>query len=484
MNKYILGLDLGTSSVKLVLTDVSGQVVMSVKEGYPMLGEDENRYEQNPADWIAAIKKALEKIGEGFDLSLVSAIGLSGQMPSLVLTNRETGEAVGNSILWCDSRADAIGADLLAKWGEERYYSKTGIVLDGRYLIPMYLWLKDNGLADDYNILSAKDYICYWLSGELVTDPSTASGYAVYSLKTSSWDEELLAEAGVDLELLPSIRESSEVVGNIKKTVAHDWGINPNAKIVNGGADSVCGVIGLGATEAGTICQMWGTSTAIIGIIDNPDLTKMQKYFITPMSVPKSYGVEADLISTGVSFEWMTNIIGGDLVERVKNVPVGSDGLLFYPYLSGGEQGVLWDPDLRGGVLGMTSKHNLTHMAHALMEGMCFEVRRCIEAFDMENLDIEINEIMCTGFASHEPYFMQMMADILGKPCTSVRDPHGSALGAAFLAGIATDLWIFKDTPALAGNKKNVYEPNEKVSLIYEDIYEKYVSNTSKMKNL
>jgi len=478
INKYILGLDLGTSSVKLVLTDGDGHMIDSSRESYPLSGKGEGRYEQDPTDWYSAIKKAVKTLSERNDLSKVIAIGLSGQMPSLVLLDKEYGEPIGNSILWCDSRADGIAGDLLQKLGKEEYYLKTGIILDGRYLAPMYLWLKNQGLRGNYYILSAKDYICYLLSGALVTDPSTASGYAVYSLTQSDWDKDLCKKIGIDIRSLPVIRESSAVVGNLKEDIAVELGLSADAKIINGGADSVCGVLGAGATDAGTVSQMWGTSTAIIGLTDSLNLNTNNNHFVTPMGEPGTYGAEADLISTGASFEWINKVAGGkDYTKSLGGLPPGSCGLLFFPFITGGEQGVLWDPDLKAGLIGLTEKHGITHIVNALMEGMCFEVKRCIESFGMD-----VNKIICMGHASEEPYFMQMMADVMGKECFSVGDSHDSALGAAYLAGIGIGSWSFGNVPKQPGSHERTYRPEKNKNTAYEKIYKAYIENTHLMK--
>jgi len=479
MSEMILGIDLGTSSVKLVLTDLRGRVIASAGQDYPIIGKDEGRYEQDPGYWTLAISTALKVLAQDHDLKLIRAIGLSGQMPSLVLIDKTTGKYIGNSILWPDPRADGIAASLLEKWGPERYYSETGIVLDGHYLAPMYLWAQEFGQAENRIMISAKDYICYWLCGELVTDPSTASGYALYSLRRSAWDRGLCDEAGISLESLPKIIGSSEVAGRLKANIAHDLGLDPDTVVAAGGADSVCGALGMGATEPGTVCQIWGTSTALIGITEKLDLSKPHAYFITPMLTAGTYGMEADLISTGVSYKWLQDLIGTDVTQTAKKAPPGSDGLLFYPYVSGGEQGVLWDPDLKAGMIGLSYKHEAAHIARALLEGRCFEAKRCMDAFDMD-----IIEVFCTGKAPQESFQMQMFADVFGIECISLPESHSSALGAAFIGGIAAGIWDMKDIRALAlaEDEKLVYRPNEEEHKRYTEIYKKYINNTGHMK--
>ena len=481
-DRMLLGIDLGTSSVKLCLMNDQGTSCQVVKAEYPMIGTENGLYEQRPEDWLRAIAGAAKMIISPEVGERICAIGFSAQMPTLVVSTPD-GAPLNNAIVWCDPRAEDQGKELLKLWGEERHYKQTGIVLDGRYIITMARWLSENSGVDfskDYKLLSAKDYLCLKFTGNAVTDPSTASGFGVYSIQSGDWDGELCSEAQLDVKHLPEIRDSAAVAGSLSEDAANLLGIRPGTPVITGCADSVCGVLGMGAQKSGTACQMWGSGTAIILVTERPVYSPERRYFITPLARPETYGAEADILSTGAGAEWFYKLMGTQIFEAARKAPSGSEDLLFYPYLSGGEQGVLWDSELQGGILGLNTRHGPEHIARGLLEGMCFEVRRCIEAFQKGGC--HFSESLCTGPFSREPFFMQMLADILSAPCSAVYEENSSALGAAYIAGIGVGVWKFEDIMMMAAGGGKTYTPNNDKTTAYNQYYERYIKNTGKIK--
>jgi len=483
MSALMLGIDLGTSSVKLCLMDESGEVIASARREYPVIGQEEGFYEQNPEDWTSAIASAMNDI-HAFAGDICS-VGLSAQMPTLV-ASAPGGELLHNAVLWRDARAEQQGRELLELWGEERHYRKTGIVLDGRYIIPMARRLEQNAEVDltkSHLLLSAKDYLCMKLTGNAVTDPSTASGFGVYSLEGGGWDDFLCGEAGIDTACLPKVADSGSIAGYLTEEAAKSLGLRAGIPVITGCADSVSGVLGTGAAKPGALCQMWGSSTALIAVKEKPVLSAKRRYLVTPLAAPRTYGCEADILSTGGAMSRLLTLTGQtdgpQLFETAKKAPPGSDGLLIYPYLSGGEQGVLWEQSLRGGILGLTDRHHLGHIVRSLLEGMCFEVKRCAEAFQEDGCSI--SKSFCGGFISKTPFFMQMLADILAVPCVSVNGENASAAGAAYIAGVGTDVFSFEDIGRMAPAGAT-YMPGESEAAVYKPFYDRYIRNTENMK--
>ena len=185
----------------------------------------------------------------------------------------------------------------------------------------------------------------------MVTDPSTASGFAVYNINTDDWDRELCIEAGISMQNLPVIEDSDTGKDPLQDKLCKAFGLKRGTLVCAGAADSVAGVLGLGAVEPGTVCQICGSSTAIIGVCDRIRIDPGDNFFITPLAKKGTFGFEADILATGSTSRWVANLIGKkpeDLSEIAKNAPIGSEGVIFMPYLSGGEQSVLWDPLLNG----------------------------------------------------------------------------------------------------------------------------------------
>ena len=483
IDTYLLGLDLGTSAVKLALVNREGSIVASSRKEYPSLNTDGGIVEQKTTDWLSAIEQATDELKDivGADVMAgVGAVGLSAQMPTMVVLDAH-GKPHGNAIVWSDCRAQEMGNRLLNLFGKERHYERTGVVLDGHYIVPMYLYQRehDSSFPVNHIIMSAKDYIAYYLTDKIATDPSTASGYGVYSLKDGCWDTELCRTADVDTGILPPIVDSNHVCGRLRKEAADRLGLEEGIPIINGGADSVCGVFGLGVME-GTICQMWGSSTAILGVTDSIVTSPTRAFFTTPLLLKNTYAVEADLMSTGVSYAWASRIlksVGSDktVTQFAAEAPAGSEGVFFYPYLAGGEQGILWDDTLRGTITGLGVQHGVRHIMRAILEGMCYEARRCVEAFEKGGCDCR--DILCTGAITADPFFMQLLSNVLGHPCRATSEASGSALGAALLAGAAIGMWDLNDLENITHMNGKVYLPDSE-NEIYEMTYRKYINHT------
>lgn len=484
LQSYIIGLDLGTSAVKLVLLDPKGGIAASSRREYASIETKGNRVEQRTADWIDAIGKAADDLllAAGQDvMKRVAAIGLSAQMPTMVIMDKK-GRIYKNAVVWSDCRAQETGAKLLQSIGKTRHYERTGVVLDGHYILPMYLYTKetDKALPPDHLVMSAKDYIGYYLTGALATDPSTASGYGVYSLRENRWDAEFCRMAGVSETLFPRILDSNAICGRLTREAALVLNLSAGIPVITGGADSVSGVFGLGV-EQGTVCEIWGSSTAILGMTDRVVLSPDRSFFTTPLLLKNTYAVEADLMSTGVSYAWAERLIqytgeGKGLIELASQVPPGSEGVLFYPYLAGGEQGVLWDERLSGAILGLTVNHSLPHMLRAVLEGMCYESLRCISAFEAGGC--LCSSILCTGAVTGDAFFMQLLADISGRTCRAAREASGSALGAGLIAGASIGAWSLDDLSRITKGNGREYYPRQETRALYEQGYLRYLQHT------
>jgi xylulokinase len=493
--KLYLGIDLGTSSLKAVAVDEGGVARGAAGASYPTLGAESGKAEQNPADWIEAMLRAVGALASGgLDLSAVAGIGLSAQMPTFVGVD-EAGAPLAPAILWSDARADGIGASILAAWGRERHYATTGIILDGRYIAPMYAWFlahRGGGSAACGKLLSAKDYLHLWLTGRACTDPSTASGFGLFSLSSGAWDEGLCSEAKIDLDLLPDLAPSGEASGTLSRAGASALGLRAGIPVACGAADSVAGVLGMGVLEPGRICQMAGSSTALVAVAAGPLLDEGRRYLVTPLALPDAYGLEADILSSGTSLAWLAGLAVGKresasggsspeglaLLSRLaEKAPPGSDGLFFFPYLAGGEQSVLWDPGLLGAISGLNLRHGLSHIARALYEGICFEIRRCVETF--KDSGFRPSDMLCTGPISRDAFYMQLLADVTGLECRSSETENASARGAAILAGLGAGAWtlssLSKVFPSQGGSS---WMPRAEARELFDTIYPAYASSS------
>ena len=470
LTSCVLGIDLGTSAIKLVAVSHKGRVLASTREPYPTIVTAAGQAEQNCHDWLNALRAAARRIKARLAHTRVESIALTGQMPTLVVLSKQ--KPVGSAITWQDSRADEwvkkrVDADLRL-----HIYRATGILIDGRYLAPMFRYHHKSGQKAD-GVLSAKDFLFHALTGLSVTDPSTASGYGVYNLQAKAWDLELCRFWGIDQQRLPTIGSSS-FRAPLSAPGHRLIGCAVGTPVVLGCADSVAGVYAIVGNEhlQNTAAVLTGTSTVIMRCLSLPRWDPLNRYLLTPFALDGWYGCEADLLASGSAREWGARVFlpsankksHRSVWQAVYRVAPGADGLFFTPFLAGGEQSVLWNPQLRGRLSGLTLSHGGVQIMRALLEGMCFEVRRCLDVFEEEG---RVSFVGVAGWIADIPPEMQLLADVIGRPVHAFRIESASAVGATLLSGLI-------DIKAHFINAKSVvFKPSQRTKC-YDEIYAKY----------
>ncbi len=438
-----IGLDLGTSGLKAVALSASGAILAQAGLAYPTHRPAAGAAEQDTADWERAVERVAVQLGRQVPARRWRAIGLSGMIPTLVTLDPDL-HPNGPAITWQDGRADQVGDEFRERCGAAELYRLTGQWVDGRYLLPMFGQIARDDparAAATVTIASAKDYLYAWLTGELATDPSTASGYGCYELETGRWNEAARALAdrpGGGLRL-PAVAPSVTRRPLRAAAVARQGcGAIP---VVLGAADSVLGALGLGIREPGQVAYIAGTSTAILGVTDRLVLDPAHRFLVTPLAEPGRWGVEMDLLATGSAITWLAGLLGDGLTAAglvelaARTHPARAPVLL--PYLNPGEQGALWDPLLRGSLIGLDLSHGREHLARALVNGIVLESRRCLATFD------EIGgfgrAVTVAGGSAADPSFRSDLADATGRTVTMPRhdDADCSARGAALIAALA-----------------------------------------------
>ncbi len=440
-----IGLDLGTSGLKAVALGASGAILAQRSVGYPTHQPATGAYEQDPGDWLHAVEQVAARLGETIPARRWRAIGLSGMIPTLVTLGPD-GWPTGRAITWQDARADELGDEFRERCGAAELYRLTGQWVDGRYLLPMFGRVARDDparAAATATIASAKDYLFAWLTGELATDPSTASGYGCYELEEGRWNAAALAMAGPSGEGpgLPGVR-SSATSRPLRAEAAARLGCPP-VPVVLGAADSVLGALGLGVREPGQVAYIAGTSNVILGISGRLVLDPAHRFLVTPLADPGRWGIEMDLLATGSAITWLAGLLGGELtasglVELAARTDP-ADAPVLLPYLSPGEQGALWDPLLRGAVVGLDLSHGREHLARALVNGIILESRRCLAVLDETCGSGRAVEV-AGGSAAH-PSFRADLADASRRLVSEPRDDDTdhSARGAALIAARAVD---------------------------------------------
>ncbi|GLU27370.1 MULTISPECIES: xylulokinase [Brucella/Ochrobactrum group] len=458
MTDWRLGIDLGTSAVKLVVLDSSGEVRAESGASHPTFSTRPGQAEQNPSDWVAALIKALGDLPDG-TIDKIGAISVAGQMPTLVCIGKG-GECVGPSITWQDSRADNMAREKLHGEAHSRVYAQTGMPVDGRYLAPQFLQHFRQRGDEVCRILSAKDYIVYVLTGRMVTDPSTAAGYGVYALETESWDSELCQIWNLPMSLLPELASTSVVVGTVNAAAAILLGLSEGIAVYNGAADSAAGAFAMTGLNANSASVAMGSSAIIFGATPARHLDPQARYLLTPHVASGWYGREMDLLSTGIGFAWLGRILGlspEELeAEALASVP-GANGTTCAPYMTGGgEQGALWDTSLTGVFHGLNVATTRADLARAYLEGVILEIRRCI---DVLSETWPVRHLVLSGRLARNAALVQMFADMTGRSIQVFDFGSSAAIGAAALAGESLTIQLINTPVIVPTDTARDYEP-------------------------
>jgi len=474
-----VGLDLGTSSLKGVVLDAGGRTVAAVRRAYETARPGAGRAEQDPLDWTAAAQSALAALAAATPVLEWSGIGLSGMIPTLVTVDAEMRPA-GPAFTWQDCRAHDEAREIASQSGEIELYQHTGQPLDGRYLLPMFAWIRRHDperAARTALVLGAKDYLFSWLTGQIATDPSTASGYGGYDLTGGTWMKDVAALAGAAATGggpgkpgLPPVVPST-ATWPLARRLALDLGLPEGLPVCAGAADSVLAAQALDAVTPGAVTYVWGTSTVILGAGDTLTLDPERRCLITPLAVD-GWGTEMDLVSTGAAVAWLSRILGfGDAGQaQVFAAAAQADDALVpaaLPFVGVGEQGALWDTDVRGTFVGLDLSHGPGDLARAMLDGIVLESHRCLAR--LTALGLPRGEVRVAWHGA-DPWFCQRLADasrrtvIAGEPGTS-----SSAAGAARLAAIATGA----ELPAAAAGDM-CFTPDAKASRTWDRRWREY----------
>lgn len=446
-----IGIDLGTSSVKVLAIDEDTAVVDSRTRPYPLLSPLSGWTEQNPRDWWGATVDGIRDIvANNPDLSIVG-IGLSGQMHGLVPLD-DFGEVVRPAILWNDNRTGAQVKRIVDRMGGlANLIAATGNSSLTGFTAGKVLWLREeepDSFESTTTMLQPKDYLRFRLTGALATDVSDASGTGYFDVRHRRWSDEVLSVLDVSVNFFPEVYESPEITSLVSESAAAELGIPSGIPVVAGGGDSVLQTTAMGIISNGTLGITVGTAGILAQAVefcpDNPGgLVQVScgneegKWHI--MGVALTVGETLPWLAR--AFAPLTGEVGGldHLVELAAAAPAGAHGLRYAPYLVG-ERCPHPDPDVRGGWFGLDIRHDVGDMVRAAIEGAVFNLREIRDQFT--DLGLESSSIRVSGGATKHPLWRTTIADVLNTSINSVTSgEHGAALGAALLAGIGTGRW-------------------------------------------
>jgi len=471
-----IGVDLGTSAVKLLLMNEKGEIQKIVSREYPIYFPQAGWSQQNPEDWYRETITGIKELVSECDKSQVAGISFGGQMHGLVILDKED-NVIRPAILWndgrtykeCDYLNNVIGKDKLSEYTAN--ISFTG------FTAPKVLWVKNNepeNFAKIEKIMLPKDYIAYMLSGVHCTDVSDASGMLLFDVKNKCWSKEMLDICGVKESQMAKIFESYETVGTLKADVAAELGLSTNVKIVAGAGDNAAAAVGTGTVGDGNCNISLGTSGTIFisskkfGVDENNALHAFAH-------ADGAYHLMGCMLSAASCNKWwMDDIIGTDeYAKEQKNITkLGENHVYFLPYLMG-ERSPHNDPNARGCFIGMTMDTSRADMTQAVLEGVAFALRDSLEV--ARSLGIKIERTKICGGGAKSPLWKKMIANIMNLKVDVIASEEGPAYGGAMLAAVANgEFASVEDAAAKLVKVVDTVEPTPELVAKYEERYQKF----------
>lgn len=435
---YYIGIDLGTSAVKLLLMEANGRIANVVSREYPLEFPHPGWSQQNPEDWYAQTMDGMRELLDGFDRSQVAGVSFGGQMHGLVLLD-EHDEVIRPAILWNDGRTWEENDFLNQTVGKETLSACTANISFTGFTAPKILWVKKNepeNFARIHKIMLPKDYLAYRLTGVHSTDVSDASGMLLFDVKNRKWSEKMCEICGVKKEWLATVYESYESVGCVKPEIADSLGIPETVKVAAGAGDNAAAAVGTGTVGEGRCNISLGTSGTIFISSKNFGVDSNNALHAFAHADGHYHLMGCMLSAASCNKWWMDDIIGTkDYAGQQEEITaLGENHVYFLPYLMG-ERSPHNDPDARGVFIGMTMDTTRADMTQAVLEGVAFALRDSLEV--AKSLGIQIGRSKICGGGARSGLWKKIIANVLNVKVDVLESEEGPGYGGAILAAVA-----------------------------------------------
>ena len=492
--RYVLGIDLGTSSLKAGLLREDGELVATTARGYPILVPRPGWAEQAPEDWWRACCEAIGALlaETRIPATAILAVGVGGQMHGTVLLD-QANAPLRPAIIWPDQRAAAEAAEAEAALAARDLLPRLGGGVAAGFMLASLLWCRRHEpdlWRRAATALLPKDYLRYRLTGVVASEPSDGSGIPALDLRTWQWSDEALAALDLAPQLLPSLRASDALGGTITGEAARECGLRAGTPVLCGGSDQAMAAIGAGLLRPGTLLISISTGGQLVTPLAAPLPAPEHGLRTLCHAAPRQSGAAGYLALTatlgaGLSLRWLREEVFGDredggdarLMAAAEQAPPGAAGLLFLPYLAG-ERAPLLDPAASGALIGLRLDHGRAHLARAALEGVAFSLRHALEP--MQAAGVAVTRIVLAGGLAQSPLMRAIVADVLGQAVTPLgvgRTGAGaqSALGAALLAAVQAKFFASLDEACTAAVQYGTpVEPDHERAERYGTLYARY----------
>lgn len=491
--KYVVGVDVGTTSCRTMVFDIDGRIMSKCAVEYKIETPRPGWAEQDPNEWWTAVAKTLkEAVGDAnLDSKDIMAIGVTGQQPSPVFVG-EDGEVLGNSLIWMDRRTSDQCRQIEEVLGVERVYEITGQRVDPISTASKILWVRHylpEVFRRVHKVLQPKDFVIFRLTGEIGSDYASSAATQLLNLRMRTWSSEIIEALDIPDKILPTLHDSTAIIGRLRKTVADMTGLSEGTPVVCGAGDTTVSAVGSRVVIPGRVSVNIGTSSDVMACLEEPVFDRERRIGVYPHAVPDSYITIAGSNTSGACLRWFRDalcapekhaaeIIGVDVYEMmntmVKDVEPGGGGLIFLPYLLG-ERSPIFDPKARGVLFGMSLSHTKGNLVRAIMEGVAFSIRHRLEITEQLKADLAMPTLIVAGGASNSPVWCQIIADVTGKEVQVLASGESTCAGIALLAGVSMGIYTSIESacdhvmPVMAKVRPLPQHVN-----IYSSLYDKY----------
>lgn len=453
MNRHVIGLDIGTTAIKLVVLDDEHKLVYEDSIEHPLYTAHPGWAEEHPEEWWQHTCHLLEKavtnlsLANGGQVPEISAIGVSGMVPAIVLLDKNE-VPLRKSIQQNDARCVEQIEELKTVLEQDVLFDRTGGYTNQQHVLPRLLWVrKHEPMVWDKvsHICGSYDWIVHCLTGQWSLEENWAVESGLFDIRQRRWISEYLEPYGVPLEFFPPVREPLSVVGHVLPGVAARTGLPPDVMVIAGTADHVASALAAGVTEDGDLLIKFGGAGDILFCTES--LKTHNKLFFDYHDIPGKFLLNGCMASSGSLVRWFvdqfvpkssTSNIFHELDNQAETIKPGSDGLVILPYLLG-EKTPIFDPKARGVFFGLSLHHTPAHVFRAILESVIYGFRHHVDVLAEQGL--RPKRVFATNGGAKSRLWLQIASDILGMPLTSFKQHPGSSLGAAFLAGKAVGLY-------------------------------------------
>lgn len=487
----VIGIDVGTTGTKAMVLDVTGAVLHEAYFAYGLDRPEPLHVEQDPEDWWRGVVSTVRECAEHVNGAPIRALAVSAQGGSVVAVD-EHGIALAPARSWLDRRASAQAREISDRFGKRAFFERTGWRLYGAYNAVQLMNMRDEEpqlFADAAYFLSTADYINFRLTGLPKVDRNSIGITQLASAESMDWDPEILEFIGIDRARLSEIVTPGEQIGHLTVESAAELGLNERTMLVAGGHDQYCAALGAGVIDEGDLLISTGTAWVVLGISEQAIPDPVANFGHGNHVVSGRWGNFGSFRNGGVCLDWARSLFGGkegpisyeDVDAYAAAAAPGAEGVRFFPHFDGTNIPD-WSDESKGSFLGMELRHGQPEFITAVLEGICFELRRVLQAYG--DFAPRGGRVRLLGGAAKSPAWTQMIADILNEPVEVPRVTNSACVGAAILAAVGTG--AFADAAEAYTRMSfdlETYAPGE-AAATYETLFKGYLEGTRTLRAL